>query len=33
MAVVRGGVEEIAELVPELGKGPLVKAKEALTGD
>jgi hypothetical protein len=33
MHVMRGGVEEIAGLVPELGKGPLEKAKEALTGE
>jgi len=33
MVVVRGGVEEIAAVVPEVGKGPLEKAKEALTGD
>jgi chromosome segregation ATPase len=33
MAVMRGGVEEIAEVVPTIGKGPLEKAKEALTGD
>jgi hypothetical protein len=33
LAVMRGGVEEIAEVVPTIGKGPLEKAKEALTGD
>ena len=32
MTVMRGGVEEITEAVPNLGKGPLEKAKEAITG-
>lgn len=32
MTVMRGGVEEIAKAVPNLGKGPLEKAKEAITG-
>ena len=27
LAVIRGGMEEIAEVVPEIGKGPLEKAK------
>jgi predicted nuclease with TOPRIM domain len=31
-AVMRGGVEEIAEVVPDVGKGPLEKAKDALSG-
>jgi hypothetical protein len=31
--VTRGGVQEIAETVPTLAKGPLEKAKEALTGE
>jgi predicted nuclease with TOPRIM domain len=31
-AVMRGGVEEIADVVPEVGKGPLEKAKDALSG-
>jgi chromosome segregation ATPase len=32
MAVMRGGVEEIAGAVPTIGRGPLEKAKDALTG-
>jgi hypothetical protein len=32
IVVMRGGVEEIAQVVPELGKGPLEKAKDALSG-
>lgn len=32
MAVMRGGVEEIAEAVPTIGRGPLEKAKDALAG-
>ena len=32
MAVIRGGMEEVAEAVPEFGKGPLEKAKDALSG-
>jgi predicted nuclease with TOPRIM domain len=32
MAVIRGGMEEVAQIVPEMGKGPLEKAKEAFTG-
>lgn len=32
MTVVRGGMEEVAEAVPEFGKGPLEKAKDALSG-
>jgi hypothetical protein len=32
MAVMRGGVEEIAGVVPTIGRGPLEKAKDALTG-
>jgi hypothetical protein len=32
LAVIRGGMEEVAELVPEIGKGPLEKAKDALSG-
>ena len=31
MAVMRGGVEEIAGVVPTIGRGPLEKAKDALT--
>jgi predicted nuclease with TOPRIM domain len=31
-AVMRGGVEEITEVVPDVGKGPLEKAKDALSG-
>ena len=31
LAVMRGGVEEIAGVVPTLGRGPLEKAKDALT--
>ena len=31
-AVIRGGMEEVAEAIPEMGKGPLEKAKEALSG-
>jgi chromosome segregation ATPase len=33
LAVIRGGMEEVAQIVPELGKGPLEKAKQALTGE
>jgi hypothetical protein len=32
MTVVRAGMEEVTQAVPELGKGPLEKAKDALTG-
>jgi predicted nuclease with TOPRIM domain len=32
MTIVRAGMEEVTQAVPELGKGPLEKAKEALTG-
>ena len=32
LAVIRGGMEEVAEAVPEMGKGPLEKAKDALSG-
>jgi hypothetical protein len=32
LAVIRGGMEEVAEAVPEIGKGPLEKAKDALSG-
>jgi chromosome segregation ATPase len=32
MAIVRAGMEEVTQIVPELGKGPLEKAKDALTG-
>ena len=32
MTIVRAGMEEVAEAVPELGKGPLEKAKDALSG-
>ena len=32
MTIVRAGMEEIAQAVPEFGKGPLEKAKDALTG-
>jgi chromosome segregation ATPase len=33
LAVIRGGMEEVAQIVPEMGKGPLEKAKEALRGE
>jgi hypothetical protein len=32
MVIVRAGMEEVAQAVPELGKGPLEKARDALTG-
>ena len=32
LAVIRGGMEEVAEAIPEMGKGPLEKAKDALSG-
>ena len=32
LAVIRGGMEEVAEAIPEIGKGPLEKAKDALSG-
>jgi chromosome segregation ATPase len=32
LAVIRGGMEEVAQMVPEIGKGPLEKAKDALSG-
>jgi chromosome segregation ATPase len=32
MTVVRAGMEEVAQAVPEMGKGPLEKAKDALAG-
>ena len=32
MTVVRAGMEEVTQAVPEFGKGPLEKAKDALTG-
>jgi predicted nucleic acid-binding Zn-ribbon protein len=32
LAVIRGGMEEVAEALPEFGKGPLEKAKDALSG-
>jgi chromosome segregation ATPase len=32
LTVVRAGMEEVTEAVPELGKGPLEKAKDALSG-
>jgi chromosome segregation ATPase len=32
MTVVRAGMEEIAQVVPELGKGRLEKARDALSG-
>jgi hypothetical protein len=31
LAVIRGGMEEVAEAVPEMGKGALEKAKDALS--
>jgi chromosome segregation ATPase len=33
MRLVRGATDEIKELVPDLGRGPLAKAKDALTGE
>ena len=33
VVVTRGGVQEIAETVPTLAKGPLEKARDALTGE
>ena len=33
MHLVRQATDEIKELVPDLGRGPLAKAKNALTGD
>jgi hypothetical protein len=32
MTVVRAGMEEVTQAVPELGKGPLEKARDALSG-
>ena len=32
LAVIRGGMEEVAGAIPEMGKGPLEKAKDALSG-
>ena len=32
MTIVRAGMEEVAQAVPEFGKGPLERAKDALTG-
>jgi chromosome segregation ATPase len=32
MTIVRGGMEEVAQAVPEFGKGPLEKARDALGG-
>jgi hypothetical protein len=32
MRLVRAATDEIKELVPDLGRGPLAKAKDALTG-
>jgi hypothetical protein len=29
---VRAGMEEVTQVVPDLGKGPFEKAKDALTG-
>jgi chromosome segregation ATPase len=33
MKHVRAATDEIAEVVPDLGRGPLAKAKDALTSD
>lgn len=33
MHLVRGATDEIKELVPDLGRGPLAKAKDAITGE
>lgn len=33
LAVIRAGVEEITDVVPDIGKGPFEKAKEALAGE
>ena len=33
MRLVRRNTDEINEIVPDLGRGPLAKAKEALTGE
>jgi hypothetical protein len=32
MVLVRAGMEEVTQVVPDLGKGPFEKAKDALTG-
>lgn len=31
--LVRGATDEIKELVPDLGRGPLARAKDAIVGD